>query len=81
MNKGVANPTDARLASGLMTVIWRRSRSSTTWASAGGNWIADVQPNSFQGRRRRGLQPLSRDDQALFKRCYGVNTPARLSQW
>ena len=24
-------------------------------------------PVSFQGRRRRGLQPLSRDDQALFQ--------------
>ena len=36
---------------------------------------------SFQGRRRRGLQPLSRDDQALFQAVLrGEHAVRRLSQ-
>ena len=75
MNKGVANLYRYAQVSQRANDRYRRgSRLSTTWVSARGNWI-EVARVSFQGRRRRGLQPLSRDDQALFRPCCGVNTP------
>ena len=66
MNKGVANLYRyAEVSRGLTSVIWRRWRSLTTWASARGNWIEDARRSIIKGGTVAGCSPW-RDDQALF---------------